>query len=260
MGSVEKQPHQALLVIAHPGHELRLYGWLRKVRPLIAILTDGSGSTGISRMDLSRDLCESLGGEIIVPGRFVESDFYALVLRGETAPFAAFARELARIIDERRIDVVVCDSVEGYHPAHDLCLPLTQAALTLSTTASPERTRHLEYRVVGRPRGADEPGAEWAVELDEATFRDKIEHSRRYAEASGSVLAQEVEYMFDTYGEEAFRQEVLQRAGSEQPRLYDGMRYFEMRGEQQVRAGRYRSVLRHAEHLRPIEAALCARP
>ena len=259
MEFVEEQPHQALLVIAHPGHELRLYGWLRKVRPLVAILTDGSGSTGISRIDLSRDLCESLGGEIVIPGRFVEPDFYSLILRGETAPFLAFAQELAHIIDERSIDVVVCDSVEGYHPAHDFCLPLTRAALALSASASSRGVRHLEYRVVGQPRTVNDADVQWPVELDDATFSEKIRRSRRYAEASGSVLAQEVAYMFDTYGEDAFRHEVLQRAGSEQPRLYDGMRYFEMRGEEQVRAGRYRSVLRYAEHLQPVEAALCAR-
>lgn len=255
---VGENGRRSLLVIAHPGHELRLYGWIRKERPLVAILTDGSGSTGISRIDLSRDLCASLGADVVVVGRMAEPEFYAAVMRGDAAPFLAFAEELARIIDAHRVDTLVCDAVEGYHPAHDLCLPLSAAAAALHRRASARNVRHLEYRVIGHPGSDGEAGTELAAQLDDALWRDKLEHSRRYATASGAVLAQEVEYMFDTFGEEAFRHEVLRPAGSERPKLYDGLRYFEMRGEQQVRAGRYATVLRYAEHLQPIETALRA--
>ena len=39
-----------LLVIAHPGHELRLYGWIAQTKPLVCILTDGSGSDDQPRL------------------------------------------------------------------------------------------------------------------------------------------------------------------------------------------------------------------
>ena len=39
------------LVVAHPGHELRVYGWLALRKPDVYILTDGSGHTGNSRLD-----------------------------------------------------------------------------------------------------------------------------------------------------------------------------------------------------------------
>lgn len=248
--------NRSLLVIAHPGHELRLLGWMRKTRPLVAILTDGSGSTGQSRIDLSLRLIEDNGGEVVVAGRFAEPDLYALLMRGESAPLVEFARELARVIDTREVAEIVCDAVEGYHPGHDLCLPLTQAAARLRT-AGTRMPRHCEYRVVGDPRpgGGD---AQIVLELDDAALRDKIERSRGYAAQSGAVLGQEVQYMFDTYGEDAFRFEVLRPAGAEGPQLHAGLRYYEMRGEQQVRAGRYRDVLRHAQHVFPVEAALRA--
>ena len=34
---------RAVLVVAHPGHELRVHGWLELARPTVCILTDGSG-------------------------------------------------------------------------------------------------------------------------------------------------------------------------------------------------------------------------
>jgi len=245
---------RSLLVIAHPGHELRLLEWVRKTRPLVAILTDGSGSTGQSRVDLSLRLVEENGGEVIVADRFAEPDLYALLMRGESAPLVEFARELAKLVNAHAVAEIVCDAAEGYHPGHDLCLPLTQAAVRLRAagTAMP---RHYEYRVVGdpRPSGTD---AEIVLELDNAALHDKIEQSRRYAARSGTVLAQEVQYMFDTYGEDAFRFEVLRPAGAEGPQLHAGLRYYEMRGEQQVQAGRYRDVLRYTQHVLPVEAAL----
>lgn len=32
---------RAALVVAHPGHELRVYGWLEQARPRVFVLTDG---------------------------------------------------------------------------------------------------------------------------------------------------------------------------------------------------------------------------
>ena len=94
------------------------------------------------------------------------------------------------------------------------------------------------------------------LELDTSALQAKIERSRRYAAASGSVLSQEVQYMFDTFGEEAFSYEVLRPAGTETPLLQDGLRYYEVRGEERVRSGRYDKVLRYREHFAPVQAAL----
>lgn len=248
---------RSLLVIAHPGHELRLLGWLRKTRPLIAILTDGSGSTGQSRIDLSEQLIAEIGGEIVFAGRFTEAGLYALILEGKSAPLVELARELAQIIDMHDIGQVVCDAAEGHHPAHDLCLPLTRAAIRIRTdrSASPQ---HHEYRVIGDPRPGDGGSEEISLDLDDDALHDKIVRARRYASQSGARLAQEVEEMFGSFGEDAFRHEVLRPAGSESPQLHRELRYYEACGEQQVQAGRFRHVLRHAQHMLPIEKALNA--
>ena len=243
-----------LLLLAHPGHELRLFGWLRREQPLIVIVTDGSGSTGMSRLDLSERVVEQTGGEIVISGYFREPDLYARILRGDHAQLIALATRIGEIAANANVTRIVCDASEGYHPAHDLCLPLAQAAVRCAGT-SPEI---LEYAVIGDPRAGRQSADNMVMTLDDATWREKISCSRRYATESGSVLEQEVRYMFDTFGEEAFRHEILQPAGRITAQLEHGKRYYERRGEQQVAAGRYQRVLRHAEHVQPIEAALSA--
>src|SRR5690349_728405 len=53
--------HPALLVVGHPGHELRVYGWMAKLRPDVVILTDGSGHTEHARTESSRRLVREVG-------------------------------------------------------------------------------------------------------------------------------------------------------------------------------------------------------
>jgi hypothetical protein len=247
-----------LLLIAHPGHELRLFGWLRQARPLVAILTDGSGSTGKSRIDLSGQLVAQLGGEIVMSGIFAEPVLYAMMLRGDAAALLQVAEDIARVISDEGATMLVSDACEGYHPGHDICSPLLGRAAWLAGRRCSLPARHLEYRVIGKPgpSGIDA----FVLKLDDATLHDKIDASRRYADASGNVLQQEVQYMFDTYGEESFRYEAFSPAGAEAPQLYDGLRYYEVRGEERVKSGRYREVLRYQTHLAPIEAALKQRP
>lgn len=252
MGSAKTSFGRSLLVIAHPGHELRLYGWIKQATPHVVILTDGSGSTGISRVDLSRDLIHGLGAHVAVAGKFPEPRLYELMLAREVTPFLRMADELAALVRSESIDTLICDASEGYHPAHDLCLPLARAAVR----AAGRDTVLYEYRVVGDPRPQRHDA--FALELDEPMWREKIDRARRYAAASGSVLSQEVQYMFDTFGEEAFRHEVLRSAGTESPRLHNGLRYYEARGEERVRSGRYGEVLRHRDHFAPVEGALGA--
>jgi hypothetical protein len=39
------------LIVGHPGHELRVDGWLTQTPPVVHVLTDGSGDRGASRID-----------------------------------------------------------------------------------------------------------------------------------------------------------------------------------------------------------------
>ena len=56
---------RAALVIAHPGHELCVYGWLETVRPRVFILTDGSGRSGQSRLKSTEEILSVVGLSLI---------------------------------------------------------------------------------------------------------------------------------------------------------------------------------------------------
>src|SRR5256885_1892784 len=51
-------PLRAAVVVAHPGHELRVHGFLCAFRPLLLVLTDGSGRGGASRLPSTSALLE----------------------------------------------------------------------------------------------------------------------------------------------------------------------------------------------------------
>src|SRR5205085_11261535 len=86
---------RAALVVAHPGHELRLHHWLERARPTVCVLTDGSGRSGPSRLGFTADLLGRLGAEAgPIFGRFSDLDAYDALLAGRTEPFVALALEI----------------------------------------------------------------------------------------------------------------------------------------------------------------------
>lgn len=69
-------PSPAGLIVAHPGHELRLYRWLEIARPLVFVMTDGSGS-GRSRIASTIEILDSIGcaaGSVM--GAFTDREIY----------------------------------------------------------------------------------------------------------------------------------------------------------------------------------------
>jgi len=52
-----------LLLHAHPGHELRLFGWMEQYRPTLFLMTDGSGA-GASRTHYSSETVLRAGARI----------------------------------------------------------------------------------------------------------------------------------------------------------------------------------------------------
>src|SRR3954454_11266423 len=111
---------RVVLVVAHPGHELRVYGWLERERPEVFVLTDGSGSSGQSRVSSTVETLRRAGARPgSVFGRFSDRELYEVVLEGRTAVFTELARELAGAFVERGVEVVAADALEGYNPSHD---------------------------------------------------------------------------------------------------------------------------------------------
>ena len=85
----------AALVIAHPGHELRLHHWLERARPRVFVLTDGSGS-GRPRIQSTIEILEATGctaGSIMAP--FTDREICRMLLDGDVDLVLAMPLDLA---------------------------------------------------------------------------------------------------------------------------------------------------------------------
>ncbi|WP_266169774.1 hypothetical protein [Dyella subtropica] len=254
---------RALLVIGHPGHELRILGWVARTKPLVCVLTDGSGSDEIPRTEQTRAVLAETGARIgPVFGDMTDRQIYQHMLSQDGAPFEALCERLAQLIVEQRVEIVVSDAVEGYNPTHDLCEVLTRAAVEIANTRQMHQTQHYIIPLMGDPSslGDDMDGEQIQIVLEADQFKHKMDAIRAYATKAGAVLQQEVEDTFRTYGEAAFSCEHLFATAAGEPhweRRFGGKQpHYEVYGEKQVAAGRYQFVIRFRQHVLPLANGL----
>jgi hypothetical protein len=246
---------RAALVIAHPGHELRVHGWLERTRPVVFVLTDGSGGTAHSRVASTRRVLRDLGAvEGPIFGRLTDRELYAAVLRQDAPLFIGLACELAAALVATDRELVVCDAREGYNSAHDLCWFVVEAAVALASDRLARPIACLDFPLMAEP-DALLTAAEGAVRLDlnDQSLERKLEAARQYPE-----MAAEVQAALARFTARAFRVEHLSPAGHQVATDWQpGPRpFYEQYGEQQVAAGVYTEVLRAREHLSPLVASL----
>lgn len=266
-------PARAALIVAHPGHECRLHGWLKQNSAVVFILTEGSGRTGKPRIDKAAAYLTEIGAQRgSVFGRFTDATLYGALLSGDIKLFCDLADELAGDIVGRHFDYVVGDSMEGYNPVHDVCRILIDAAVV----AARERglnVSNYEFPVVNPTPRVNEGGEVVSINLDDETFNQKVNAARRFypelvAEfekavgMNGSGLLREYlqrhgePLLQSEEGLNVFRTEYLRRIPER--KLVDQSKhaFFEEVGESLVAAGHYQQVIRYREHFLPIAAAL----
>jgi hypothetical protein len=246
------------LLVAHPGHELRVFHWLEVARPRVYVLTDGSGSDAVSRLASTTALLTRTGAtEGRVYGAYSDRALYALLLERRVREATALLERLVADLAAAEIDAVVADAAEGYNPAHDLARMLAGAAVEVLRRRTGRAPQSLEFPLTGLPDPDPERPGDGCVRLTltDADLERKIAVARGYQE-----LAAELAAVAKEHGLEAFRRECLRpatrRAGFDGPA--ERPPYYETYGEQQVAAGRYAEVLRWEEHVRPVADALWA--
>jgi hypothetical protein len=244
--SSELLPHREpwLLVFAHPGHELRAYHFIERVRPTVFVLTDGSGSTAESRLPESRALLEQAGARVTPTfGPLTDREAYSALMAADAAPFLGHAHAIADMLVSQGVQSVLVDAAEGYNPVHDVCHWLGRSAVIQARQLGASIDL-FELDLIAHP---DPPDAGLRIVLDDDAFARKIEATSRYVS-----LKAETEAAFERYGREAFRVELLRRVVDEAPAPASWVPYYEQVGEARVREGRYASVLRYGSHVRQV--------
>ena len=242
------------LVVAHPGHELRVYHWIEKHHPIYCCLTDGSGGGSISRLSSTTRLLKTVGATVgPIYGRYPDTVVYRLLLERRVDVFVTLARELATALANAGVDCVAGDAVEGFNPAHDVCRLIVDGAVELLRRRTGREVRNYEFLLDGPP-DLDRPGSV-VVRLDEAALERKLAAARDYTE-----MRVEVEAALGRYGRQAFAMECLRPAATTSPtfRFEQALPDYERYGERRVKEGRYFEIIRYRDHVRPVAIAIAA--
>jgi hypothetical protein len=247
-------PHPTALVVAHPGHELRVYHWLETHHPIYCCLTDGSGGSATSRLSSTTRLLDTVGASLgPIYGRYPDTDVYRLLLDGRVDVFVALARELAAALATAGVECVAGDAVEGFNPAHDVCRLVVNGAVEILRRQTGRDVRSYEFLLDGPP-DANRPGSV-VVRLDAAALERKLAAARDYTE-----MRAEVDAALARYGRQAFAIECLRPATATSPlmRFEEELPYYERFGERRVEEGRYSEIIRYRDHVRPVAMAIAA--
>lgn len=249
----ELRARKGALVIAHPGHELRVHGWLEIARPTVFVLTDGSGHTGQSRLSATERVLEAAGaarGRIFGP--FTDADLYELMRVGNVAPLLRVTLDLVAAFSAGEIDYVVGDALEGFNPSHDLCRFLINAAVLVAQRESGRTIENFDFLLDGDPRALPQGKKTRTalIELNEDALRRKLDAADGYEELKG-----ETQTALTRFGPRAFMTECL-RAVDDPRAGVDSMEQeppqYEQYGEQRVRHGYYAQVIRYRTNVRPL--------
>ena len=250
------QNRRAALIIAHPGHELRVYRWLGLVRPRVFVFTDGSGHSGQSRLNRTTSILHKLGGQPgSIYGRLSDAEIYSAILNRDAALFCKMADELAGELVSHKVQYVVGDAFEGYNPAHDVCRLVINAAIRIASLTVPG-IENFEVLLVNKASDHTLPGSAdmIRIELEEDMLAQKLGDLRAYSE-----LAVDADRILEDEGVDTLRTECLRRVVNESNDEFNGFKeppFYETYGEARVAAGYYKQVIRYRDHVTPIAEAL----
>ena len=247
------------LILSHPGHELRVLGWLETVRPLVLILTDGSGHTTQPRIELSCQLIEGAGGRLgALCGKFTDQQFYQAILEQDLSFFIQLQTLICDTLREQQIDLVVGDSIEGYNPSHDLCRSLIDSAVHDLQQISGRTVQNYEFPLVDSPSAWSDREGAWCHTLNPTEQKWKLAQIRDYAQKVGGTLLEEVEEMLAQFGEDILGEEWFSpsTSGQELSHFEETPPFYERHGARQVSAGYYQRAIEFRQHMLPLISAL----
>lgn len=235
---------QNILILAHPGHELRIHHWLELNKPRVYFLTDGSGGREVSRTHCSRTIVEATGSTCgAVFGEIADKTWYSAFRDQNISFFRSVLDRIERDIPHARTIRIVADAVDGYNPVHDLASAMG-LALQKKLTQRGVKARLAFSAAVPSARGdlVEE------ISLDEAARARKLQAVKEY-----TPLAEEVQRILEQDATALDREYIIDQntdwRGFATPT-------WESIGRERVLAGTYESCLTVEEHFQPVVQSL----
>ena len=255
---MEFSQQKCALVVAHPGHELLVYGWMKSHAPRVFVFSDGSGREGGGRIHCSEEVVKAAGaqpGDVFGPLR--DRMIYDAVLNGNHELFLQLAADLKDAWIRDEVDTILSDAYERRILGHDVCRLVVGAAIHAFTEATGRTVENFAYPIGGyygnRPPSCAASPVE--LSLDDATFDEKHKVARNYPDP---VIQHEIDVFTEKMGMDGVRTErifrVEDRTGFDDDEPDSPL--YEKHGEEQVKAGHYPETIRYAEHVKPLARAL----
>jgi hypothetical protein len=242
---------------------------------MVALLTDGSGGTGCSRVDSTTRILDAAGSTPATQyGLYTDGRCYEALLGCDSDFFITVAEGLADDLMLRRIALVAGDAAEGWNPVHDIWRSVINLAVSLAEARDGREIQNLEFLLFAAHCSAasTEPSGSVVLHLDDAAYRRKINAGSTYTELHAEVqaafrgttaglitspeLSAALDARLDGLNADAYRFELLRPVSRKEPAQIATPLVYELYGEMLVHAERYNEVIRHDRHLLPIEAAL----
>lgn len=239
-------------VLAHPGHELRLYDLLRAIGPDVHILTNGSRASATRRRrEASAALIASLGGELReVWTGLPDTALYSAIMEKRHDVFLDWTTLLAEDLIARGAELVVTDAWQYYNIAHDLTHLMARAAAAEASARVGREIPVLECQVVpaGLAPTAPEVMRRCMKKLDAEAADAKKAAAYRYPDVAGEIADIETHEAHAAYALECLFEPAPISLLREVPAAKPA---YESYGEARVATGLYKDVLRwrHAESL-----------
>lgn len=237
-------------LLAHPGHELLVFGQLERLQPVVHVLTQGASYGCPPRIERSAALFERLGcpqGEVF--GAFDDQALYAQLLDGSVRPLLDLAWRLADALVRDDIECVVGDAAEGCILAHDVWRAMIDAAVELAAVHYGRCIENLEFPIERPPASANAESAP----LSAAAMQRKCAAIAEYEELHG-----ETDRWLAATGWHWLANETFRPANSGARWLTDAATHtpYEVHAQRQVQSGRYSRALTRRGHVLPLVAAL----
>ncbi len=238
---------KTILILAHPGHELRIFHWMELSGAVVCLLTDGSGGNAAARTDYSRRAVAAAGAEEgPVFGPMSDKAWYEAILARVAKPFHGVVDAAVAAARGAASVTVIADAVDGYNPVHDLTSAVG-AAVAARLRASHGSVTSLVSAAVPGVAGTVRRG----LLLDIAAQERKAAAIHAYA-----PLAEEARRIFDE-APESFGREVLLEQDFGWSDDFEPQ--WEKFARQRVATGHYLNPITYRDHVLPMARAILDR-
>lgn len=274
------------LSIAHPAHELRLYGFLEKTKPFVFVMTDGGGrnneprilnfQTALQKIHTGNKDCFSvvtLQPDDKTRVHIKDMNIYSALLNGKIELFEFYTKSMAHHLIRKKIDFLVVDRSEGYNVSHEMCTIMSEIAVSMVKRQTGKTIMLYDY-AVSQPSDADINDDCICIFLDDEMVQRKKEAIMKYPisilgelKASLSKDIKEVASLkeaptdpaeatafLNSLPNEAFCREYIRPLKKElgrQPKPF-----YETYGEKLVADGVYEEYISYDKHILPIKRQL----